>query len=165
MSRFTRFVIITSLMLFCLYVFYPDSTDVPSLSSTAETFVLEKPVHPKAYEKPLDTKEQKSKANLVDDTKTTAIIAATFGSDPLRSSLSKLFPYKINSVFPSFIWQTWKNTPADADFPFRAPEATWTEAHPGYIHEVSCAEYECRRVCSDTLASRPAWRSTADQVR
>ena len=40
--------------------------------------------------------------------------------------------------FPAYIWQTWKYTPAQGEFTdqFRACEASWTEKHPGFVHEV-----------------------------
>lgn len=48
------------------------------------------------------------------------------------------YPYDINSKFPTFIWQTWKYTPASGRFEeqFRVTEASWTEKHPGFIHQV-----------------------------
>lgn len=50
--------------------------------------------------------------------------------------LAYAFPYKRESRFPAYIWQTWKSTPADGDFHFREQEASWTEQHPGFVHEV-----------------------------
>lgn len=58
------------------------------------------------------------------------------GEPTLRDRLLRAFPYDMSSAFPSFIWQTWKTTPSDPDFAFRAQEATWSEKHPAYIHEV-----------------------------
>lgn len=66
------------------------------------------------------------------------------GQQPIQS-LSKLslydklayqYPYDVESKFPAYIWQTWKWTPAHGEFTFRDQEATWTEKHPGFIHEV-----------------------------
>ncbi|KAL2135997.1 hypothetical protein VTI74DRAFT_5884 [Chaetomium olivicolor] len=66
------------------------------------------------------------------------------GQQPLQS-LSKLslydklayqYPYDVESKFPAYIWQTWKWTPAHGEFTFREQEASWTEQHPGFIHEV-----------------------------
>lgn len=59
--------------------------------------------------------------------------------DPNMSLYEKLayqYPYDVESKFPAYIWQTWKYTPADGEFAFREQEATWTEQHPGFIHEV-----------------------------
>lgn len=57
---------------------------------------------------------------------------------PLRKQLAYAFPYNIEERFPAYIWQTWKTTPADGDFPeeFRKAEASWTELHPSFVHEV-----------------------------
>lgn len=50
--------------------------------------------------------------------------------------LAYQYPYDVESKFPAYIWQTWKYTPADGKFIFRAEEATWSLLHPGFIHEV-----------------------------
>lgn len=57
---------------------------------------------------------------------------------PLRQQLSYAFPYDAEGKFPAYIWQTWKTTPASGDFPedWRASEASWTELHPSFVHEV-----------------------------
>jgi alpha 1,6-mannosyltransferase len=58
----------------------------------------------------------------------------------LREHLEYLFPYEgpASTKFPAYIWQTWKYTPASREFDerFRITEASWTERHPGYVHEV-----------------------------
>jgi alpha 1,6-mannosyltransferase len=58
----------------------------------------------------------------------------------LRDHLAYLFPYEgaAATKFPAYIWQTWKYTPAMGEFDerFRITEATWTERHPYYVHEV-----------------------------
>lgn len=57
---------------------------------------------------------------------------------PLRHRLAYSFPYDPTSKFPNYIWQTYKSTPASRKFQdkFRLLEASWTERHPGFIHEV-----------------------------
>ena len=57
---------------------------------------------------------------------------------PLRRQLSYAFPYDLEAKFPAFIWQTWKYTPSASDFdePLRLAEASWTELHPSFVHEV-----------------------------
>jgi alpha 1,6-mannosyltransferase len=50
--------------------------------------------------------------------------------------LAYAYPYDVTSKFPAYIWQTWKQTPAEADFQFREQEASWSEQHPGFVHEV-----------------------------
>jgi alpha 1,6-mannosyltransferase len=56
----------------------------------------------------------------------------------LIDKLAYQFPYDLETKFPAYIWQTWKYTPASADFgdEFRQAEASWSEKHPGFIHEV-----------------------------
>ena len=57
---------------------------------------------------------------------------------PLKDKLAYQFPYDVETKFPAYIWQTWKYTPASGDFGenFRPAEASWSEKHPGFIHEV-----------------------------
>lgn len=50
--------------------------------------------------------------------------------------LTYAFPYDVEAKFPAYIWQTWKTTPADKSFGFRDQEASWTQQHPGFVHEV-----------------------------
>ncbi|KAK0733844.1 nucleotide-diphospho-sugar transferase [Lasiosphaeria miniovina] len=54
----------------------------------------------------------------------------------LYDKLAYQFPYDVETKFPAYIWQTWKWTPAHGEFQFREQEASWTEQHPGFIHEV-----------------------------
>ncbi len=54
----------------------------------------------------------------------------------LFEKLAYQFPYDVDTKFPAYIWQTWKWTPAHGEFRFREQEATWTEQHPSFIHEV-----------------------------
>ncbi|KAL9096544.1 MAG: hypothetical protein Q9163_006428 [Psora crenata] len=56
----------------------------------------------------------------------------------LRDQLAYQFEYDKGGKFPAYIWQTWKYTPGQADFGdnFRPAEASWTELHPGFVHEV-----------------------------
>ncbi|KAK4995251.1 alpha-1,6-mannosyltransferase Och1 [Elasticomyces elasticus] len=57
---------------------------------------------------------------------------------PLRQQLAYQFPYDPEGKFPAYIWQTWKYTPASGDFDeaFRHSEASWSELHPTFVHEV-----------------------------
>lgn len=56
----------------------------------------------------------------------------------LREQLQYQFPYDRQGKFPAYIWQTWKVTPASGAFGenFRPAEASWSELHPGFVHEV-----------------------------
>lgn len=57
---------------------------------------------------------------------------------PLTQQLQYQFPYDPESKFPAYIWQTWKVTPASGEFndDFRRFEASWSEMHPTFVHEV-----------------------------
>ncbi|RDW66816.1 glycosyltransferase family 32 protein [Coleophoma crateriformis] len=57
---------------------------------------------------------------------------------PLREKLAYQFPYDVETKFPAYIWQTWKYTPSSGEFgeKFRPAEASWSEKHPGFVHEV-----------------------------
>ena len=65
-------------------------------------------------------------------------LLADISRAPLHDKLDYQFPYDVETKFPAYIWQTWKYTPASEDFgeKFRSGEASWTEKHPGFIHEV-----------------------------
>ncbi|KAI1864657.1 hypothetical protein JX265_008381 [Neoarthrinium moseri] len=54
----------------------------------------------------------------------------------LYDRLAYQYPYDVETKFPAYIWQTWKWTPANAEFDFRPQEASWTELNPGFVHEV-----------------------------
>jgi alpha 1,6-mannosyltransferase len=56
----------------------------------------------------------------------------------LREQLQYQFPYDHGGKFPGYIWQTWKYTPSSGEFEedLRPAEASWTEKHPGFVHEV-----------------------------
>jgi len=57
---------------------------------------------------------------------------------PLRKQLTYAFPYDAEGKFPAYIWQTWKYTPAAGEFheAFRPAEASWSQLHPSFVHEV-----------------------------
>lgn len=65
-------------------------------------------------------------------------LLADMSRAPLKEKLAYQFPYDIETKFPAYIWQTWKYTPASGEFGenFRPAEASWSEKHPGFIHEV-----------------------------
>ena len=72
------------------------------------------------------------------DKTTTQQTITDIASKPLRDQLRYQFPYDMEGKFPAYIWQTWKYTPASGEFGenFRPAEASWTEKHPTFIHEV-----------------------------
>jgi len=57
---------------------------------------------------------------------------------PLRDRLRYQYPYDLEGKFPAYVWQTWKHTPASGEFGenLRQLEASWSEKHPGFVHEV-----------------------------
>lgn len=62
----------------------------------------------------------------------------TGGGGTLKEQLAYQFPYDVEAKFPAYIWQTWKVTPASGEFAedLRPAEASWTEKHPTFVHEV-----------------------------
>lgn len=66
------------------------------------------------------------------------ISLADLRTRPIRQQLAYQFPYDVESKFPAYIWQTWKVTPASGEFDesFRPFEASWSELHPTFVHEV-----------------------------
>lgn len=57
---------------------------------------------------------------------------------PLRQQLAYAFPYDPEGKFPAYIWQTWKYGPSSGEFAedLRPAEASWTQLHPSFVHEV-----------------------------
>ncbi|EON95949.1 putative glycosyltransferase family 32 protein [Phaeoacremonium minimum UCRPA7] len=98
----------------------PDTAKVASTTAPAADANVNGQGSPKKHNS--RPKEQKT---LVDMSKLT-----------LYEKLAYQYPYDVETKFPAYIWQTWKWTPANAEFTFREQEATWTEQHPGFIHEV-----------------------------
>lgn len=58
--------------------------------------------------------------------------------EPLKKRLEYFFPYDMEGKFPMFVWQTWKVGPSSGQFEehLRPLEASWSEKHPGFVHEV-----------------------------
>ncbi|KAH7275720.1 alpha-1,6-mannosyltransferase Och1 [Fusarium solani] len=50
--------------------------------------------------------------------------------------LAYAYPYDVETKFPAYIWQTWKQSPDQADFQFKDQHDSWTAEHPGFVHEV-----------------------------
>lgn len=95
--------------------------DIPGPDSQAPT----QPYPPQAA---AAAKQQQSKQHILHD----------ITSKPLRKRLEYYFPYDIEGRFPSYVWQTWKVGPSSGAFDehLRPLEASWTEKHPGFVHEV-----------------------------
>lgn len=101
-----------------------DAHSEPSKQSSSSTGT------PRVAEKPLDNVG--SSGGGVNGQKTLQDMSKMSTYDKLAYQ----FPYDVETKFPAYIWQTWKYTPASGKFKFREEEATWTEHHPGFIHEV-----------------------------
>ncbi|EED17616.1 alpha-1,6-mannosyltransferase subunit (Och1), putative [Talaromyces stipitatus ATCC 10500] len=56
----------------------------------------------------------------------------------LLEKLRYQYPYDLDSKFPAYIWQTWKDSVNSNWFPdhLRPLEASWTERNPEFVHEV-----------------------------
>lgn len=50
--------------------------------------------------------------------------------------LAYAYPYDVDTKFPAYIWQTWKQKADDANFQFKEQMASWRDEHPGFVHEV-----------------------------
>ncbi|MCJ1412959.1 membrane-bound alpha-1,6- mannosyltransferase Initiation-specific [Ptychographa xylographoides] len=76
--------------------------------------------------------------SLSKDKKTSQKTLNKIENSSLLDRLRFQFPYDPDGKFPAYIWQTWKSTPASSDFgdELRGQEASWTELHPDFVHEV-----------------------------
>ncbi|KAK3330596.1 nucleotide-diphospho-sugar transferase [Apodospora peruviana] len=146
MLTFRRAFVAAALL---LTIFYLTSTRSPSPTSSPAPF-------PQAAEADLESTRQASttaasSGQTASDGNPTRVGAgrnrqnpSSHGQQPMRDmskmtlydKLAYQFPYDVETKFPAYIWQTWKWTPAHGEFNFREQEATWTEQHPGFIHEV-----------------------------
>ena len=102
-------------------VTHPQSTAVPQLTKSQP---LRSYPPPKAFGKGDQAPQQHTLSNGV--------------GKSLRERLRYQYPYETEGKFPAYVWQTWKYTPAQGQFSddLRPQEASWTELHPGFVHEV-----------------------------
>ncbi|KAK3371930.1 nucleotide-diphospho-sugar transferase [Podospora didyma] len=129
---------------FVLTIFYLTNTrSSPPIADTPPpaTFPQAQPQPPSA----LDASRQASTTAIPSDQKGSLDRSSSQDQKTMQQDMSRMslydklayqFPYDVESKFPAYIWQTWKYTPAQGEFAFREQEATWTEQHPGFIHEV-----------------------------
>lgn len=118
------------------------STKSPSIYKNAND--MPKPASMQPKPKPQEAKQDDAKAGKAFDTPDVPkkvreqIPLDELHKKPLRKQLEYQFPYDVDSKFPAYIWQTWKTTPAQGQFPeeFREAEASWTINHPTFVHEV-----------------------------
>ena len=108
------------------FVEHPPAVPAQTKPQVAATEAPSTPSRP--YPPPSKPKVQKSKQEPIQDTDKTS----------LRNRLRYQFPYDLEAKFPAIIWQTWKYSPSDGRFDeqLRPLEASWTEKHPGFVHEV-----------------------------
>lgn len=140
-----RGLIAAAALLTLLYLFFHARSPPPTTSLTTpktvpttispDDYIEHPPVLPKEtpsrpYPPPANQKPQAKpqKQEPIEDTDKKA----------LRNRLRYQFPYDLEAKFPAVIWQTWKYAPADGRFDeqLRPMEASWTEKHPGFVHEV-----------------------------
>ena len=106
-----------------------EPSESPKADGTSPAKTTGRPQTTRPYPPPRQKSDSKSKSQqpLVDPK-----------SKGLRENLQYQFPYDLEAKFPAYIWQTWKYTPASGEFSdsFRTAEASWTEQHPSFVHEV-----------------------------
>ncbi|ERF69265.1 hypothetical protein EPUS_03969 [Endocarpon pusillum Z07020] len=113
----------------CVFtIFYLFKSSRSSSASTSNTASFGLGSRGRSYPPSLSTKNRPSSQQTIEN----------LASKPLRERLRYQFPYDLESKFPAYIWQTWKYSPASGEFGenLRPLEASWTEQHPGFIHEV-----------------------------
>lgn len=135
MVTFRRAVVMAVAFLFTIFYLYPRHAAVhqSSLRTSPST----------GDYKPAETSGQPSKSPVAKAAPGTAkaqqkLAIADVQKLPLLKQLEYHFPYDVTSKFPAYIWQTWKYTPSSGQFAdkFRVTEASWTEKHPTFVHEV-----------------------------
>jgi alpha 1,6-mannosyltransferase len=146
MFTFRKALIVAAFILTFIYLFKTSHTTTPSVS-TQDTTEGRRPVtdpasYPtatgKAAYKPSQSGRLYPPPTASRKKKPTQQPLTDIAGKPLREQLQYQFPYDVEGKFPAYIWQTWRYTPASGKFEedFRPAEASWTEAHPGFVHEV-----------------------------
>ena len=142
--------IVAVFILTALYLFHSSSSpstplpENPAASPKAATNDLAKEAsRPKSTGLPTGSNQELSRPyppprQIATTKKTQQQPLADPASKSLREQLQYQYPYDLEGKFPAYIWQTWKYTPASGEFAdsFRGAEASWTEKHPGFVHEV-----------------------------
>jgi alpha 1,6-mannosyltransferase len=143
MLSFRRALVIVAIFLTVLYfatrpssptaalVADKDDGDTTSSSPDSATKPARIPPHGDRY-----ANQAVAAANAAARQKTAQKPLVDMSNFSLYEKLAYQYPYDLESKFPAYIWQTWKWTPANGEFTFRDQEATWTEQHPGFVHEV-----------------------------
>ncbi|QKX63547.1 uncharacterized protein TRUGW13939_10718 [Talaromyces rugulosus] len=124
-------VAIVLLFAFVLLLRSSSSTSSSSSSSTTSDDTppenAEKPVNVPPQARTHAGKRQHAQVTLED-----------MANRPLRERLRYQYPYDLDTKFPAYIWQTWKYAPSSSWFQdeLRPQEESWSELHPGFVHEV-----------------------------
>ena len=141
MLTFRKAIVLALFVVTCLYLFQS------SHSSDKGSYTQESLDDAKSKSNPKITKPEAQKAspNDLSSSHRVAIGDQKSRQKALSSSGKTLFerlqyqyPYDPEGKFPGYIWQTWKAGPGDGGFEekLRPMEASWSELHPGFIHEV-----------------------------
>lgn len=123
-----RRAVLAAILIIALFLFLrpssPSAPDPPAGRATPDATV--QPT--RAYPPPQPPKKPQADQTSIQDV----------ASKPLRERLKFHFPYDVESKFPAYIWQTWKAGPDSGAFEdrLRPFEASWSNLHPGFVHEV-----------------------------
>lgn len=127
MNPFRRAVILAASLVVLFLIFHHSTAS--ATSSRKHSIPTKQPsTFPLSSNEPNDPK----------DTYRDQIPVSDIRKQPLRRQLEYHFPYDVRGKFPAYIWQTWKYAPSSSQFndDWRPLEASWTELHPGFVHEV-----------------------------
>ncbi|OBT44484.1 hypothetical protein VE00_04900 [Pseudogymnoascus sp. WSF 3629] len=142
MLTFRRAVAAAALILTILYLFihtHSDTSISPLSSTTAPKQAGTEHASTTASPPKDDTSKSPQKASSSNSKKPSTQQPLVDPSTlSLPDKLAYHFPYDLPTKFPAYIWQTWKHTPASGNFAetLRPAEASWSEKHPGFVHEV-----------------------------
>lgn len=132
MLTFRKSLIAAIFLIICILLLRSSSS-----SSSAAAIPNVQPISPEELAKPgSKTDEKHSQGQKKETVQQLPLQPAP--TAPLRDRLRYHFPYDLNGKFPAYIWQTWKYEPSSVWFidDLRSPEASWTELHPGFVHQV-----------------------------
>jgi len=143
MLTFRRALGLAAVLLGAIFFLYPRSLSTPITPASPASPISQQKADTKDSVTKVDGVENTPPSTLSSNSKPAAKVQqqtaiANIQALPLRKQLAYQFPYDVASKFPAYIWQTWKYTPASAQFldKFRITEASWTEKHQSFVHEV-----------------------------
>lgn len=150
MMSFKKALVLSALLLFFIFFFYPRSQTPSPFEPEPSPEVNHAPgakpptSQPTSHDLKVESGSISHYTQAIYEgpetpTKQQQMSASNLKNLPLQDQLAYQFPYRVSSKFPAYIWQTWKYTPASPDFKeeFRVTEASWTEKHPNFVHEVA----------------------------